>query len=339
MVKFVEFCRARCTPDLLPPEKFHCFGDWVSIGPDTPHDVIYTAYFACSTRLTARAAEALGRTDDAKKYNDLFASVRAAFNKAYVATDGKIKGDTQTAYVLAIAYDLLDPPMTKLAADHLVQHIESRGGHLATGFVGTKDLMLALSKVGRDDVAYRLIHNDTFPSWGFTIRNGATSIWERWDGWTPEKGFQDPGMNSFAHYAFGAVYQWMVQTIGGIRNDSEWGPAYERIIIAPVVGGKLTSASTTYRSIRGVIATNWRREGDSLRLDVTIPANTTATVRIPASSIKQVTEGGQAIERTPPQPPHDWLYGTSSMGGAVSLRVGSGTYRFVSPWPPPSPPR
>ena len=105
-------------------------------------------------------------------------------------------------------------------------------------------------------MAFRLLHNDTFPSWGFSIKHGATSIWERWDGWTPEKGFQDPGMNSFAHYSFGAVYQWMVENIGGIRSD---GPAYKHITIAPRLDPNLSWAKTSYKSIRGEIATSWTR--------------------------------------------------------------------------------
>src|SRR5208282_347097 len=155
-----------------------------------------------------------------------------------------------------------------------------RGWHLSTGFVGTKSLMLTLAAIGRNDVAWRLIHNDTFPSWGFSIRHGATSIWERWDGWTPEKGFQDPGMNSFAHYSFGAVYQWMVENIGGIKSD---GPAYKQILIEPHPGGPLTHAETSYDSIRGQIATSWIKDGETLSLDASIPANTTATVILPAS--------------------------------------------------------
>ena len=219
MVKFVEFCRKRSTPELLPPAKFHCFGDWLSIGADTPKDVIYTAYFALSTRLTAQAAEVLGQDRRRRRqYRELYQEIKAAFNKAYVAADGRIKGNTQAVYVLALAVDLVDGEKAEQAARYLVEDIEKQGGHLSTGFIGTKDLMLVLSKIGRYDVAYRLLFNETFPSWGFSIKHGATSIWERWDGWTPEKGFQDPGMNSFAHYSFGAVYQWMVENIGGIRS-------------------------------------------------------------------------------------------------------------------------
>ena len=229
-------------------------------------------------QLTAEAAEVLGKTEDAASIHDLYRQIKAAFNRAYVGADGRIKGNTQACYVLALAVDLVDGEKAKQAARYLVEDIEKRGGHLSTGFIGTKDLMLVLSKIGRHDVAYRLLFNDTFPSWGFSIKHGATSIWERWDGWTPEKGFQDPGMNSFAHYSFGAVYQWMVENIGGIKSD---GPAYKQILIEPHPGGRLTHAETSYQSIRGEIATAWTKEGGKLTLNVTIPANTTATVILP----------------------------------------------------------
>ena len=320
MTKFIEFCRKRSTAELLPPEKYHCFGDWLSINADTPKDVIYTAYFACSTKLTAKTAEVLGKTDDAAKYHKLFDQIAAAFNKAYVAEDGRINGNTQCCYVLAIAFDLLDEAKLKLAAKYLVEDIESRGGHLSTGFIGTKDLMLALAKIGRNDVAYRLLHNDTFPSWGFSIRHGATSIWERWDGWTPEKGFQDPGMNSFAHYSFGAVYQWMAENIAGIRSD---GVGYNKILIAPQPGGKLTWARTGYTSIHGRIETDWKRDAGQFHLTVTIPANTTATVHLPAID-GPITESGKAIEQA------DGVKLVSRDAGRAILAVGSGTYRFVS---------
>jgi len=275
MAKFVEFCRNRCTEEFLPPEKFHCYGDWLQIQADTPKDVIFMAYFGLSARIMTQAAEALGKTDDVRMYQELFERIKQSFNKAYVAEDGRIKGDTQCVYVLALANDLLEPALREKALRYLVEDIEGRDGHLSTGFVGTKDLMLVLSRFGRNDVAYRLFHNDTFPSWGFSIRNGATSIWERWDGWTPEKGFQNPHMNSFAHYSFGAVGQWMFENIGGIRSE---GPAYRRIVIKPEPGGTLSFAKTRYRSIQGEIVSEWKIEKDAFSLKTVIPANTTATV-------------------------------------------------------------
>ncbi len=320
MKRFIEFCKGRSTPDLLPPEDFHAFGDWLNIQADTPHEVIYTAYFAWSTKLTARAAEVLGRMSEAAEYNTLFEGIRSAFNRAYVQEDGRILGDTQTCYVLALAFDLVEGDRREQAAEHLVSRIRERDWHLSTGFVGTKDLMLVLSKIGATDVAYRLLHNDTFPSWGFTVKQGATSIWERWDGWTPENGFQDPGMNSFAHYSFGAVYQWMVENIGGIRTD---GPGYRQIIIAPRPDGRITWARVGYNSIRGPIRSQWRTEGLTLNLDVTIPANTTARIVIPTVDPGQVTESGKAVGEA------EGVEGVSVEAGRVIVTVGSGTYHFA----------
>jgi alpha-L-rhamnosidase len=321
MTRFIEFCRKRSTPDLLPPAQFHCFGDWLSINADTPKDVIYTAYFAYSTRLTSQAAEVLGRKEDAVRYRALFDRIRTAFNKAYVAADGRIKGNTQACYALALAFDLVEGDKQKQAAKYLIEDIERRGGHLSTGFIGTKDLMLVLAKIGRHDVAYRLLHNDTFPSWGFSIKHGATSIWERWDGWTPEKGFQDPGMNSFAHYSFGAVYQWMVENIGGIRTE---GPAYQRLVIAPEPGGRLRWANTLFRSSHGLIETRWKQEDGSFVLTVTLPANTTATVFVPATAGADVTEGGRPLDAA------EGVRFLRREGDRAVVAIGSGTYQFTA---------
>ena len=199
------------------------------------------SFFAHSTHLLSQAADVLGKTDDVAKYRELFNAITAAFNGAFVAPDGRIKGNTQACSVMAIAFGLVDSENAKRAAQYLVEDIEKRGNHLSTGFIGTKSLMHALSRIGLQDVAFRLLRTDTFPSRGFSIKHGATSIWERWDGWTPDKGFQDPGMNSFAHYSFGAVYQWMVENIGGIRSD---GPAYKHIVIEPWLDPNLNWAKT-----------------------------------------------------------------------------------------------
>jgi len=321
MTRLVDYRLKQCTPDRLPPAEFHCFGDWLSVNADTPKDVIFTAYFARSARLTSLAALALGKSEEAAKYQALFQQIRAAFNKAYVAADGRIKGDTQTAYVLALAFDLLDGPKQKLAAAHLVEDIERRGGHLSTGFLGTKDLMLTLAKIGRNDLAYRLIEQDTFPSWGFTIKQGATTIWERWDGWTPEKGFQDPGLNSFSQCPLAGVYQWMVENIGGIRAD---GPGYSKILIAPEPGGKLTHAAVSYRSIHGRIESRWQREGAWFTLAVVIPANTTAEVHLPGRMQTPIAKSGKALAQA------EGVKLLRQEVGRAVLSVGSGHYVFTS---------
>jgi alpha-L-rhamnosidase len=217
-------------------------------------------------------------------------------------------------------FGLLDPDKAALAANNLAKNIEARGWHLSTGFVGTKDLMLALAKIGRNDIALRLIHNDTYPSWGFSIKQGATSIWERWDGWTPEKGFQDPKMNSFAHYSFGAVYQWMVENLGGIRTD---GPAYKNIVIAPVIDEKLGRCQVTYHCVHGEIESSWKRKAKGLEMDVTIPANTTARVAIPATSVESVKESGKLLSAA------EGIASAKLDGDRVWVEVGSGEYHFA----------
>jgi alpha-L-rhamnosidase len=326
IAKFIAFTKNRCTADLLPPAQFHCFGDWLSIGADTPKDVIFMAYFARSARLAGEIAATLGKSADAKMYQELYEKIKASFRRAYVSPDGKIKGDTQAVYVLALTVDLLNENEARLAGERLVADIRAHGGHLTTGFIGTKDLMNTLSKIGRVDVAYRLLMNDTFPSWGFSIKQGATSIWERWDGWTPEKGFQDPGMNSFAHYSFGAVYQWIVENVAGIRSD---GPGYKKIILDPRPGGPLVWAKGSYRSVRGMIESEWRIVGDNsnqrrFEYDVVIPANTTATVYIPADRATDVAEGGRPLGSA------EGVRVVRQQNDRIVLEVGSGSYRFVS---------
>jgi alpha-L-rhamnosidase len=322
MARFAEFCRKRSTPDYLPPKNFHCFGDWLNIHDDTPTDVIYTAYFAHCAQIMSRIAEVLGKTADAAKYNELFRNVRGSFNKAYVAADGRIKGDSQTSYALALAFDLLDSDKADMALGHLINNIKKHQGHLTTGIVGTRSLMQALSQMGRNDIAEQLVHNDTFPSWGFSIKQGATSIWERWDGWTPERGFQDPGMNSFDHYAFGSVYQWMIENLGGIRNSSA---GYKDIVIAPGFDSRLTSLETTYDSIRGPIETRWERErkGNRVRFRVTIPANTSATVFLPAADPRDIFEGGRRAIHA------QGVAFAGVEGDNAIFRIGSGAYDFL----------
>ena len=339
MQKWIEYCKGTSQGLLRPAEGY---GDWLSIQADTPKDVLATAYFARSTKLVAEIAAVLGKKDDAQKYDQLFENIRQAFNDAYVAQDGRIKGDTQTVYVLALAFDLLPnssmgvPPMNQdhgqdaratkreMAVKHLVDNIRDRNWRLSTGFVGTKDLMATLTRFGATDVAYHLFHNESFPSWGFSIKHGATSIWERWDGWTPENGFQDAGMNSFAHYSFGAVAEWMFKTIGGIDTD---GPAYQRIVIHPQPGGRISWARTGYNSIQGKIATDWKVQDGEFSLDVTIPTNTVATVYIPAKDAAAVREGLKPATNTA------GVKFIEMQGHDAVFEVGSGRYKFKSQMP------
>ncbi|MBI1334402.1 MAG: Bacterial alpha-L-rhamnosidase [Armatimonadetes bacterium] len=277
MKRFIDFCEKRSTPDLMPPAQFHCFGDWVSINAHTPNEVIFLAYFAYSTQLVAESARALGQMDDAKRFEDLHAKLVKNFNDHYIDVDGTVKGDTQCSYVLALSFDLVKPESRDKVVAKFVESIEKRNWLLSTGFVGTRDIMNALTKIGRNDIALRLLHNTDFPSWGFSIKNGATSIWERWDGWTPDKGFQDPGMNSFAHYAFGAVVGWMYRELGGIEYSS---PGFDTIRLQPLFDPKLDWVKASYDSVHGPIMVNWKRSGGGYAVDVQVPPNTTAEVML-----------------------------------------------------------
>ncbi len=299
------------------------YGDWVSIASDTPKDVIATAYFAYSTRLLSKMAAAVGKKGDAKKYEKLFEQIREAFNKAYVTEDGRIKGETQTCYVLGLHFDLLPEDKRPAATEHLIEAIKEKDWHLSTGFVGLSYLLPTLTETGHLDVAYRLLLNDTFPSWGYSIRNGATSIWERWDGWTEDKGFQTPGMNSFNHYSFGAVGRWLFGTVAGIDTD---GPGYKNIIIHPQPG-RITSTKASYESINGTISTDWKVEGGKFKLNVTIPPNTTATVYIPAGDAKNITESGKPVTGV------ESISFLRTDNGCAVFTVGSGQYKFESKLP------
>ncbi len=263
----------------------HCFGDWLSIKANTPKPVVRTAHYAHAADLTRRAAEALGKTDDAKRYAELFDNIKAAFNQAYVAPNGRIEGDTQTGYLMALAFGLLDEKTARKAAKHLVADIKARDDHLSTGFVGTALILSVLRDTGHLDVAYRLLENTTFPGWGYSVVNGATTIWERWNGWTNEGGPGDVNMNSYSHYAYGAVVEWMFSTIAGIDHG---GCGFQHFRLRPQPGGSLTQATATYHGPYGLIRSAWRRDRKNMRYEITIPANTRATVLLPVRGLQDV---------------------------------------------------
>jgi alpha-L-rhamnosidase len=278
----------RHNPDLLwIARRGNDYGDWLSVGADTPRDVLATAYWAHDARLMAEMAAALGKDERREHYERLRAGIVGAFNRAYVGDDAYIEGDTQTVYVLALHMDLIPRELRARAAERLVADIERHDGHLTTGFVGVGLLCPVLSEMGYADVAHRLLRADTFPSWGYSIRHGATTIWERWDGWTEDRGFQTPMMNSFNHYSLGSVGRWLYEHVAGIRAAA---PGYERVIVAPEPG-ELRWARATYRSVRGPISSAWRWEGDELRLEVEIPPNGSATVVLPDGTAVDVGSG------------------------------------------------
>jgi alpha-L-rhamnosidase len=227
---------------------------------------------------------------------------------------------------MALTFDLMPAELRDAAAKHLVDAVVAKKDHLSTGFLGVSYLLPALSNAGHADVAYRLLLQDTFPSWLFSIRHGATTIWERWDGWTPDKGFQDAGMNSFNHYSLGSCGQWMYEQVAGIAH-APGDVGFAHVLVRPRVGGGLTHVAAHYDSIRGRIATEWTLDGGQLSLDVTVPPNVVATVCVPSSAPAEVRESGKAIAT------NDGVTGVQNADGVATVEVGSGTYHFTAPAP------
>jgi alpha-L-rhamnosidase len=293
-------------------------GDWLAPDMSTPKQLISTALFARCARDMSLMAQALGKTDDAARYQQLFQAVRAAFQKKFIHSDGTIGSNSQGGYAMALAYDLLDGGQVRQASSHLVAAVNARDGHLSTGMVTTHLLLPALSKVGRTDAAYRLFVPTTYPSWGYFLKLGATSMWERWDGKT-EKGYYEPAMNSFNHANLGTCSEWFYRTVLGI--DSQ-GPGYKSIIIKPVPGGDLTWAKGHYDSPHGRIASAWSSDGRRFDLKVSIPANATALVFIPAADASAVQESGKKAALS------EGVTFVRQEGGDAVFSVGSGTYTF-----------
>jgi alpha-L-rhamnosidase len=312
------------------------FGDWLFYsGTDyedgaalTDKNLIAQTFYAHSTQLLINAAIILGKENDVRKYSDLLAKIKKAFQIEYVTPAGRMISGTQTSYVLALNFDMLPEELRASAASRLVQNIEEYDGHVTTGFLGTPYICHVLSRFGYTDVAYALLMNETYPSWLYPVKNGATTIWERLDGIKPDKTFEDPGMNSFNHYAYGAIGDWMYSDIAGINVDEE-GPGFNKMLISPQPGGGLTSEKAELETPYGTIRSAWDiGANNAFTMDVTIPANTTARVTLPSTS-GLITESGVNIIHDPD------ITGLDKIGNnEVQLTLGSGTYHFAYTYKP-----
>jgi alpha-L-rhamnosidase len=256
-------------------------------------------------------ADGIGDHAAAANYRTLWGQIRDAFDAKYVKSDGTVGGGSQTAYVLALSDNLLPDAQVTPAANKLVANIAAHGGHLTTGFLGTGELLPTLTRTGHNDVAYQILQQKTFPSWGYEIDKGATTIWERWDGIKTDGTFNDPGMNSFNHYGLGSVGDWMYQNIAGIAPAA---PGYQRVVVHPRPGGTLTWASARYRSDYGDFSSKWSVSRGRFNLDVSVPVGTTAEVWVPAGSTAKVSADGATFSRT--------------QDGNAVYTVGSGNWHF-----------
>ncbi|MEI9921520.1 MAG: glycoside hydrolase family 78 protein [Bacteroidota bacterium] len=277
---------------------FH-FGDWLFYRPFDDNDgrsavtdkyLIAQCFYANSVDIVLKSATILGKQDDVAKYSALLKNVKDAFVKEYVTPNGRLVSGTQTAFVLALNFDMLPESMRKPTAERLVENIKSYDNHLTTGFLGTPYLCHVLSRYGYNDVAYSLLLQETYPSWLYPVKMGATTIWERWDGIKPDGTFQTPGMNSFNHYAYGAIGDWMYRVVAGIDTKADQ-PGYKGITIKPTIDGRLTSASAEYQTYYGKIRSSWKIENGKVLLDVEIPANTKATIYVPGGETVDVGSG------------------------------------------------
>ena len=326
MERWVEWCRAHSNNGLRDNarDRNADYGDWLSINANTPKDVIGTAYYAYSTGLVAKACRALGREDEAARYEALFQEIRTAFNQAYVDADGRIEGNTQCDYAMALKFDLLPDELRPKAVQYLADDIAAKGNHLSTGFLGVSYLLPVLTAGGRLDVAYTLLNQDTFPSWLFSVKQGATTIWERWDGWTPDKGFQDAGMNSFNHYSLGSCGEWLYDTVAGIGWDPA-APGYKHLVIRPRPGGGLTMVKAALKTVYGQVGSAWTLADGRFTYNLTIPTNTTATVTLPAADAATITADGKLLAELADAKL------TDPQDGDVTFTLGSGSYQFACP--------
>jgi alpha-L-rhamnosidase len=328
MAGWVGYMRSRADQDYIWRKDLQ-FGDWLDYrgkdgrrpAPVTNNELIATAFFAYSTQLLAKTAQVLGKPCDAEHYADLANKVKVAFNAEFVTPSGRVGPNTQTAYVLALQFDLLPEHVRPLAAKRLAEEIRQAGYHLTTGFVGTPYICHVLSRYGYTDVAYELLNQESYPSWLYPVKQGATTIWERWDGIKPDGSFQDASMNSFNHYAYGAVGDWLYRVVAGIELDPH-APGYKRILIQPQPGGQLTYARARLDSLYGRIESKWTLEDDEFQLAVTIPANTEGIVHVPARSVDDITEQGQALNQVV------GIREIRQEGETVVFTLGSGHYQF-----------
>ncbi len=331
MKRYLENIRKQ-NPDFLWLKDIgNNYGDWLNANTiiaegysktrgEVPKDVFATAFYANSARLFSQMATVLGNEKDAKEYQLLFENIRKKFNEAYVDKDGGIKGNTQSAYALALNFELLPEYKRIQAFNHLLKCIEEYDNRISTGFMTTIMMMKELVKYGRTDLAYMFLESERFPSWLYSINQGATTIWERWDGYVKGRGFQDAGMNSFCHYSIGAVGEWMYRNILGINPD-DTQPGYKHFTIHPRPGGTLTWAKGSYNSIQGIIGSDWKMENGVFILNVEIPVNTSATVILPSGSKEMITLNSKPVSASL----IDLKY---TIKNETALELGSGKYRF-----------
>lgn len=330
MKAWVGYIYSQAENNLIWNTGFH-FGDWFALDSKegsffgaTPKDLIATAFYAYSTGILAKMAEILQKNEDAKQYKGLYENIVEAFQREFFTSSGRLKASTQTAHILVLMFNLVKEEDRRRTIDTLVKYLEENKWHLNTGFLGTPYLCHVLSSNGRTDVAYKLLLQTDYPSWLYQVSKGATTIWEHWDGIKEDGSFWNADVNSFNHYAYGSIGDWLYRVVAGIDTD-ETKAGYKHIILKPQPCQKLEWATTEFESMYGLIKIKWYHENGMMRMDVTVPHNTTASVVLPYAKMDGLMENEETVK-------NQTLYSKAMEKDAgVEVELGSGTYSFSYP--------
>ena len=286
-------------------------------------NLLAVAFFAWDALMMADMATAIGDTEAATHYMGIYEREKQIFQEQFVNEDGSLTRYEQTAQLYALYLDLLpNEESVAVVTNNLISSIESYGNNMYTGFLGTSIITKTLTKIGRSDVAYTLLLQESYPSWLYSVNEGATTIWERWNTYTAANGFGDVSMNSFNHYSYGAVAGWMYQTLAGIGYDTE-NPGFKNIILAPAFDDRLPEIKSSYDSVYGVIETETVITEKGWTYKATIPANTTATVKLPAANI---TVNGKALSALTLET--DGIVYTGTENGTATFSAVAGSFAF-----------
>ena len=327
MKAWIGYMKERAGEDFIWDGDWH-YGDWLSfddksaayMGAYTETDLIATAYFAYSSSIVAKVAYILGNETDAEELNQLVDNIKRAFQQEFLTPNGRLVSHTQTAYTLALAFDLLPEKMRNKAAEYLNKNV-IRFKHITTGFLGTPLLCQILTDYGYLDTAYMLLNRKEYPSWLYPVTMGATTIWERWDGLRPDSTFQDAGMNSFNHYAYGAIGKWLYSTVAGINIDPD-DPGYKNIIFRPQPGGGLTQAKAEINTLYGPASSGWTLNDWKMEYNIIAPPNTSSLVYLPTENLENVKCNGIPISQD-----NDIKIQEDRDGKSIII-TGSGNYSF-----------
>ncbi|WP_151735002.1 alpha-L-rhamnosidase ['Paenibacillus yunnanensis' Narsing Rao et al. 2020] len=329
MKAWVDYIRSQGEDEHLWNTGFH-FGDWLGLDAKegsyvgaTPKDLIATCFYAYSTELFVRAAEVLGRHGDAAEYRSLHGDILAAFEREFLTANGRLAAHTQTAHVLPLMFGMVQGSVRERLARTLAGYVEEQQCHLTTGFVGTPYLCHVLSANGYHDLAVKLVQEEDYPSWLYSVHQGATTIWEHWDGIKPDGTFWSDDMNSYNHYAYGSVGDWLYRAVAGLDLD-EAQPGYKRMLFRPRPDSGLTYAKAVYESAYGRVCSGWSLEEDgTAAYEVEVPPNTTAQAKLPGAKAGEASVNGAAPEQA------DGVAAVRQTGGELVLELGSGVYRIV----------